>query len=822
MFYRMAFKPLLHQLLIWISISTAHGYMAHLVSQVSAFIPDCAQDCVESFIELNFLSTACGASPSLQCLCSQHTQTGFTIGEGAVQCIVASDQLGYCRTGEVDATVVSKAYKMCSGQVSALPNTHPTLSATLVVPTSGTGIIIIETPTSTRTLVSATQSMSNSVSRTYSASPVSTAIVPTTFTTSRITSTQSAPPSPSSSSTTAAATATTDPQPTGASAPAPAKLATAQIVGISVGVAGAIGLALLAIFLARRVRRRQYPEFYDDGFFPMDEKRNSSSLGGVEAAAQRLSRIFHISPPILRNQQWQDTPPPPPSGSAGVDRSTIGLAISRPRSDIAPVQTPPPVAQRRLSKLLPPKPVRAVKPSLTLSIPIKSTLRPQSSQPPQTDRTSTMTNITAFADLDTEAAEGMQIWRPPPSDPQSATTYYVADRWGNWVLSNDYRQSQLAQVAEAAELDTYTPLTKSPIEKKEEAAAMAAAISAASARPDVSRPKPAMMPRNVADSSMSRTSSLYSQASAVRPGVKPLAALASRSNSAGRRKGRSDSNVSQDSATTIATSSTSAYDEDEYVGGEAERGRLSQAALSPVVESPRTPTGRSPVKYPKIPGRLDGATLRIVPPPKRPDFTASPPGQPSPTLGAVQPVRGSPSAYPPPLNPRRYSNLSTMDNMNRPKPPVQTSGSGFSPQPPSRPTLLKDMPAFPIPPLNPPKGRTSRDLSRNPPRLDTRQVPRPHIASFASPTSAATTSSVASSLLAKRRGSQKAVAMSLENSQKGQQWMRQGGRGADGLLSPDAAAMMSPRMIGGLPATPIWQPKLTPTRRGDDLFLNVQ
>jgi hypothetical protein len=82
-----------------------------------------------------------------------------------------------------------------------------------------------------------------------------------------------------------------------------------------------------------------------------------------------------------------------------------------------------------------------------------------------------------------------------------------------------------------------------------------------------------------------------------------------------------------------------------------------------------------------------------------------------------------------------------------------------------------------------------------------------------------TVSSATSSLLAKRLGSDKAAALVLDpNGKKAQQWRRQGGGG--GLLSPDAADLASPK--GTLPQTPTWQPKLTPTRRGDDLYLNVQ
>lgn len=432
-----------------------------------------------------------------------------------------------------------------------------------------------------------------------------------------------------------------------------------------------------------------------------------------------------------------------------------------------------------------------------------------------------MTNMTAFADLDTEAPEGGQIWRPPPSDPQSATTYYIADKWGNWVLNTNNRQSQLAEVSEAAELDTYTPLTKSPIEKQEEAAAMATAISAASA-PEVSKPQQVLLRPDNRNASRSQASSLYSQVSAVPPVPgfwRPPLPPTKRSSSSGRRRpGRSDSKTSMDSATTIQTSSSvgGPFDESPPLE-EEEPSRLS--TLSPVVESPHTPTGRSQVRYPKIPGRLDLSTIRMVAPPKRPDFTASPPGQPSPTLGTVLPVKGSPSAYPQPLKPNRLPRLVVNNGANLP-PPQQSTGSGFSPE-------QSPLSKFPAPPPNLPLRSELRLSRQNPPRLETQGLPPPrtHVSSYISPTSAVTISSVASSLLAKRIGNEKAAALSLENNQKRAPaaWRR---HGPGGLLSPEMAGMMSPGArglnTGDLPATPTWLPKLTPTRRGDDLFLNVQ
>lgn len=831
MFSSMAPKPFLRLLLVWASLSIAGADDVELPSEIDAFIPSCAQGCFKAFVQDNYPSTTCGDSPSLQCLCAHESAANLTAGEAAAECIGGSFFFGVCAAedGKSESspeipglsckqtltTIIEAgtAYQMCSGQISALPNTQPTpLSAAFVV---GGGSVIISTSTSTTTTYAAT---SSPTSNTITSMPLTTSVSSATSASS--TTLVSSPSSTTTRPTeTASAQTSETPSPTSTT-----KLGKGQITGIAVGVAGAVVIALVSIFMARRARKRRYPDLDEEGFMQMDEKRSSGG-GGV---ASRLSNIFHISPPILRTQRSIERESPPPGAEyPNIDRTTIGLAISRPRSEAAPPAQSP-IRERRLSKLLPPKPLRPSKPNLTLNIPriVHPALRPQSSQP-QTDRTSAMTNMTAFADLDTEAAEGSQIWRPPPTDPQSATTFYVADKWGNWVLNNVNRQSQMAGVVEAAELDTYTPLTKSPIERQEEeaATALATAISAASA-PQMPPPPQAFLKPDGRDAYMSQASSVYSQASAARnsgrppvpPPPMPVPTMRRNSSSGRGRTSRSDSKTSMDSATTIQSSSSvgGPYDDSPPLE-EAEPSRLS--SLSPVIESPRTPTGRSQVTYPKIPGRLDLATIRMVPPPKMPAFSSSPPGQPSPTLGSVTSVKGSPSAYPRPLNPRRDWQLGVGYTPDL-RPSHQSTGSGFSPEPQTIRKLPGTPPNVPV--------RSEMRLSRQfPPRLDTYNLPPPpqtRASSFVSPTSAVTTSSTASSLLAKRVGNEKAAALALDNNQKKPTaaWKR---FGPGGLLSPDTA-MMSPggRPLGsgGLPATPTWQPKLTPTRRGDDLFLNVQ
>ncbi|KAI1363070.1 hypothetical protein F5Y08DRAFT_310420 [Xylaria arbuscula] len=889
----MARKPaLLVELLIWtFSIPVVFGQYIDLGSDIASLVPSCAQPCLESFIGSNYPTVDCGNDFTLSCLCPAQSATGFTVGEAALQCLFGYIQIGRCDEQEAKGTTPARVLHMCSGQESALPNTHPTLTATLIIPPSGVPILV--PPTSSLTSRSTSSTIKSTTTTTFTTTTRTTASLTSTTTSSS--SSSSFSPSSSSLTTTmvmssfltsTSLSSTTSSQtliPTSSPTAEPSSstgLAPAQIIGISVGVAGAIGIAAGAILLARCLRRRRYLD--SDSEKPFYENENST--GGVDPLASRGSHIFHISPPILRTSKYRpdffNRPAPapilpqanqqePPVQSPNIDRNTIGLAISRPRSFVPPRPSPKifssfmssprpaeaPPLQRKPSKLLPPRP------ALTLDIPPTTvpTGAPSSQVPPTTDRTSTFTNLTGFADLDSEAAEGGQTWRPPPTDPQSATTLYVADKYGNWVLSNNNRRSQIAQIVEAAELDTHTPLTKSPIEKQEEAARMADAISAATPMPRA--PQPAFLSRDPANWTYSQSSSAYSQASAARQAGRRNSqgrnsALRSRKNSLGPSINRSDSKAS---ATTIQTSSTGGNEE----GGnyESDIARLSQ--LSPVQESPDPASKRPRVNNPKFSGRLDGATIRYVPPPKRPDFTGSPYGQPSPTLGVVYPVEGSPSAIPLPLNPRRKERRFV---------PIQREGSGFTPEPPNvevfpiqnyaRPNAVPNpgpylradftpgqpaepyrygdnfqqrdpfltppqasVPTFtPSPPSpSPPEPVEKRSVS--PPQPSIMDRGRPHIASQRAESGASlgTISSNGSSLLAKRLGNDKAGALVIDPyGKRPQQWRQQGdGTNNNGaFLSPDAYSLASPR--GTLPQTPIWQPKLTPTRRGDDLFLNVQ
>ncbi|KAI1389641.1 uncharacterized protein F4822DRAFT_206984 [Hypoxylon trugodes] len=825
----MAFESLVRYTLIWMTILAGFAVGIELGENIQAFVPICAQPCLESFISGNYPSTSCTSNPTLQCLCPEKSNSGYTLGEGALQCISAETQQGVCDRNITGGSVQHDAYLMCSGISNALPNTHATLTATIVnSPTGGPGSIILTsiamtTPTGTLSLA------------------------------------------PTVSSTEAAATTTDVTSGSSPEQSSAASLNNAQIAGIVVGVVGTVFISLIAIFIVRRIRKRNYPEL-EEGLLSIDEDRRKPGASGyrrsgpmIISAPMSSDAARYPEPQSYRTPSPHFAPPldpytpnhGPPSGaylSPGASQEAVGLAISHSLNG-SPSRSPENAIRPPPSRPLPAKPALSVKIPPARPPPPETVPQMQSrvsaSQTANTDRTSMMTNMTAFADLDAEAQEGGPIWQPPPNEPLSTSPPYVGNRWGNWMFKNNNRQSQLAQVAEvqevtgAAELDTYTPLTKSPAEREEEAK-IAADLAAASV---LSRKRQkAKMAKARGDKPVDRSSSVYSQASAVR---RNLRSLAPRRNSSRSRKSngaqisRSNTAASQDSVTTINTCSSSPLPDD--VLFELDNGRLSE--LSTVRETSPSPRGPQ-VRYPKIPGRLDRSMMQMDPP-KRPEFI--PRGKPSPILrDPPLPIDETNSPYPQPLNPKRLrdpriqnlagdpdigTDLASLPRLDEDRPMMDGPSSRFSP----RMANTQDRTGpynYPGRLLTPPIQTTGSGFSPEPPNVERFPTPpsissqsgmgdiQSHVARSVSPLGPGTMSSGtsnSSTLLAKRVGKGKATTLTLTGSNKKKvQWTKQNDEADPDNTSP------SPPPRGPPPPTPTWQPKLTPTRFGDELYLNVQ
>lgn len=869
----MAFRPFLYLTLLWTTFGAFAGAASSptVPAEVLNFVPPCAQECFQSFIVANFDFKACGNSPSLACLCSQTGSLGYTIGEGAVSCMIAEKSIGRCQGADGTQQRTSTAYNMCVGISSAASRTHATILATLVVP-SGTGPLLVPTPTpttsATKASTSATRTTSSPSTTTSTATldPESSTASSTGSSTSS-TTTMPLPPPPAS-------TASLDQAATTSSRPA---LTSPQIAGIVLGVAAIVVFAIFIVCLVRYLRRKRAGE-PESGFSKMSD---TWSIGRNQVDPH----VLQISNPIHRPAEM-DTPP-----RSGPYYSSQAPAIGRPAPTFGALAGSPRTSSPTVGRTNGPRMVQRVGPAMAMA-----TAPPPHLQTPQRTvpsppkpmltidipkaagkTTQALTNrrdsiVTEFAeDGEGESASGTAVWRPPPTDPQSATAYYFADKGGNWVLRNTSTRKPEANntppmpaAPGIPQLELPSPEDKTKAERAREAFAELSPDAAVSPLrlpqkpgqgklgspivfrdrqgPRMASPKisngvgqPASAsPRNNVPAKQAVPDNYFTT---VR-GARELASSKSR-----RKSRRASRRRSQDSATSIDSAPSGPFEDDDIIDDD------SQGELSPVAESP-IPPGRPPVQYPTISGRGNVQNANgFLQPPRYP--SVSPMEQPSPTLGGSVPAKrmGAPpmAQIPgpkrplagPTLNPNpnrnpaqlrsgspktRLGNIPAIEQQRGPQQRQQeanyTSRYWGQQQPPPQAQQQRR----PYPPAQLPGARPAQQGYYNtppqqewrPPHPQSRQAP--HVAN----------NIAQSSLLAKRLGADKAAALqlggqdaALKKNKTG--WARES-LGPQGLAPP--ASMRpgyAPPAAAG-PASPAlgWRPELTPTRRGDDLFLNVR
>lgn len=113
--HRVAIKPLL-LLFLW-AVTLLRGVSAKDIFKYSddlaEFVPECGSHCFVAFLNSHFTRPSCKES-SLECLCTQRGAGGFTIGEGAVQCLEAESTVGLCRDGGVSRGEIHGMWLFCA------------------------------------------------------------------------------------------------------------------------------------------------------------------------------------------------------------------------------------------------------------------------------------------------------------------------------------------------------------------------------------------------------------------------------------------------------------------------------------------------------------------------------------------------------------------------------------------------------------------------------------------------------------------------------------------------------------------------------------
>lgn len=641
------------------------------------------------------------------------------------------------------------------------------------------------------------------------------------------------------------------------------------------------------------------------------------------------------SPPQLQiSKPLQDGPfqwhmnraeiPKPPEPAA------IGLAVSPYRAQQAAAAV---AANRAAQRTAPQPPLffqtppsrtgtlrmgnNVAKPTLSLAIPQAP---PPSFGAQAGVRDSVVTEFAEDGEDRGTNSTGANIWRPPPTDPQSATTYFAADKGGNWVLRTkpgpaveperketpplpapvqiantqvelpsptDQTRAERAQqysgwdspgaVVQPLRVPSKTgpPKLGSPIAFKNQERQQQQQQHQRPPQQYLRPPQQQQPQQQLGDSRSSSVYSPFGVPQSVTPGLenplpnapapdtyfalirdgRDLTAAPRTKRKSLRRPTR---RTSGDSATSIESAAAPPFEDEDIIEDEM------QIDLSPVVESPISP-GKSPVRYPKIRrpasgqqqavGTGMGPQLRLFPMPSR-DASLSPtrrpanavgpyglPANPSATRYQAQMRTGSPGlpANPSPrrnqdqtrgaspglpANPSPNRNPRPVSPAARVKPSQQQywgaqqaarDDRGFSPREPyelpGEGTELKWRPSQQQQQQQkqqrPPQSRSQQQRPSQPQPQQKRPLEAlsPTWRPSQQPVQPTELSPEAAqgSLLAKRRGADKAAALALGSNKKPSSNNKKGWK-RESIEAP--------------PITPGIR-MMTPTRKGDDFILDV-
>ncbi|EHA55763.1 hypothetical protein MGG_07334 [Pyricularia oryzae 70-15] len=772
-----ALKPILLLIAIWtmapIQVCAADATTtATAASPVATLVPSCARGCFQLFLDVHKFTGSCGNSPSLDCLCGRYSSSGATIGEGAVQCIVAEAETGTCSKDDASQSVISKAYSACNEQPNAVTPTLKTIVATLV--TSTTAI-----PTNSPT--------------------------PTTMITS------SRPPT-GTNAPWGTPTPTSTPQESNKSS---AALNGSQVAGVTIGAVSGVFILVAFVFIARCSRKKHLNNVAArDKNVSFDSERSAPGPGmdGRQGSMQISAPLHVASGPAA----WAPQPYESMAAAPAPRLSTIGQALtpagntathfdnttSNNRSTRHPTLTP----RRResaeffaaLARNEQPEQVlrQQSKPQLNVSIPANVSGINRDSQ------------VTEFAedgeDMDPETAGG-NIWRPPPTDPTSASTYYVADKWGNWRRKSvstrepntSYGNMPPPRSASSATVPPLKLGKKLPGQGDGSPGAASSVYSVftppQSEYPGADNPMPPLPP--FPKSSYAKMLEMNRALEASSNGPTPQRNASTASNGPiGARSAwpKSLPRDSQNTTTTIA-------DDDDLTSpnhGNSMVMPVTADGIRKMLGGDSSVRPRStippPVSYNNMPGSTRSPPAGSSParPSSSHSWTSAATNWQNEECSPLSPILGR---MPPQGVSATRAQVHDPHLLSPPIPsqlrmPTTTAFSNTNGRSLTRP------------------GNTTRPG----PSLDDEPVVFP-----AFPPSPDSFRSTGSGLLAKRLGAERAAGLSLETEVQPAtraHWMRQ--------LSPSSPSS-DPAAGLPLPVTPGWEPKLTPTRRGDDLFLKV-
>ncbi|KAK3616770.1 hypothetical protein LTR56_025731 [Elasticomyces elasticus] len=208
-----------------------------LPRQLQTIVPTCAQTCLNGYIKQQY--AACSSDDNLDCLCSKYSSQGYTLGELAYICL------------QKDCPPASQAkqqsvYGVCSAETSKVAATH----STLTLPASATVSPGVTTTTLEVYITSSAFTPSPS-SEATSRTTLQTPALPRTGSTTTTSTQTAAPATPITASSTP-----TIPAAVGTSTGS-TNLTSGQAVGVSVAAFGGLALIVALIWLFSCLRRRK-------------------------------------------------------------------------------------------------------------------------------------------------------------------------------------------------------------------------------------------------------------------------------------------------------------------------------------------------------------------------------------------------------------------------------------------------------------------------------------------------------------------------------------------------------------------------------------
>lgn len=418
-----------------------------LSPDITRIVPSCAISCLQNFVAVNYPTDLC-SSQNFNCLCQSSSTDGYTLGEGALTCLVA-------RCLEQDDVHRYAVYDICQNIPGALPNTHSTLIANW--PSAPTGAVDPSyTAPSTSATVASTSSTIPSLSTTLP-SPPSTALASSTDSglrtsasraSSKIEQNQTSHTGLMASATTAPSMITTSSQVasgapsspartaqepssthtaaaagnTSAAAPAPV-LTKPQVAGIIVASVGAAlvaaGLCLLLVCFRCRKARRRNSDTSMIGDKVMNTRESTPDMQAIAArdfgTRGRATRSSHGGA-----QAWVQT--------THAEPHNVGPAVNPRRSTSVAEEPSPrtPRSPRITSQLLPEKSIRQ-----------SYTIFPPKPRTPVTGPRSSQR-------ISHNHANPMQVYEPGRSPPMNGPNFPSSHDTSQADLQGDSRQRSLS------------------------------------------------------------------------------------------------------------------------------------------------------------------------------------------------------------------------------------------------------------------------------------------------------------------------------------------------------------------------------------------